>query len=137
MMKIENKMEIDSEEQLNYFAQYFSSYNKKMVNIFNDLINKYKLVSKLNEDKMNSFGWKFHFHGNVIKEKLTLSEDSCSWISSNKKMWKNICLRTIFSGKFTIYLLRFANFHDRIHCKGYIQQSRDAQLIPQLNHFYV
>lgn len=33
MMKIENKMEIDSEEQLNYFAQYFPSYNKKMVNI--------------------------------------------------------------------------------------------------------
>lgn len=78
MMKIENKMEIDSEEQLNYFAQYFPSYNKKMVKIFNDLINKYKLVSKLNEDKMKSFGRKFHFHGNAIKEKLTLSEDSCS-----------------------------------------------------------
>lgn len=56
MMKIENKLEIDSEEQLNYFAQYFPSYNKKMVKIFNDLINKYKLVSKLNEDKMKSFG---------------------------------------------------------------------------------
>lgn len=56
MMKIENKMEIDSEEQLNYFAQYFSSYNKKNGKHFNDLINKYKLVSKLNEDKMKSFG---------------------------------------------------------------------------------
>lgn len=54
-----------------------------------------------------------------------------------KKCEKIFAWEPFFSGKFTIYLLRFANFHDRIYCKGYIQQSRDAQLIPQLNHFYV